>query len=361
VSLSREESDALFARISQTIEEEQRKMTINRDLIQKVLKAAFPDPLVEIGEAVIDVAVAAMQMGWRTEYQDAFGVTRPDSPVNVLLDAGAALIATISPTTDAIYYVGHATHLRHVPFTDQFVAHLPHVRIRLPEAGEPAIDTGAGGGIVYAGDHMIFNVAMMNDYLEDQSLLTGEHLEVERVDLITPARIAGARFAAVAVYLLYRNAADALPVGYVLEGGMATGQARTLYYAPGMTPIVRRSFYQPTPSSSAKNYYRGDFRLAPPNQLSTEASPEAVLKIEAFRANPIKDPTVLPYHTTTVRFERVSTPALVFPALLTLQAACRVALIEHTMGRELPDVGPLTGLLAELGRQLPWDVLPQET
>lgn len=333
-------------------------MTIKKDLIWKTLRAAFPDPVIEVTELTVDLAINAMQMSWRPEFEAAFGIVKPAAHVTALLnelDPGA-----ITAQTDGVFYIGHAAHRREAPITDAFVAHLPHVRVRLPETGEPAI--GTAGGVVYAGDHLLYNLEMIRDYLADQAILTGKTYSVRRVDVITPARFAGSRFAAIALHLLYRQENDIIPWGYILEAGMATGQPRTAYFSPGWhEPIVRRSYYQPTPDSSPKHFYRGQLTLNTSLQADGEllANP-AKLVIEAFRTNPETDESAAPYHVTTVTYESVASPGMVIPALLTLQAACRVALIEQTMGRELPDVGPLTFVLAELGKQLPWDLAPTQ-
>jgi hypothetical protein len=362
--LRREESDALWGRIVSQIDDEKRKpMTINRDAVWGLLRAAFPDPVVEITEAVVELTIRAMQHAWKQEYEDVFGITKPTTQVNLLEGMAASIHATIHPGPAPRFYLGHARHKRSVPFVSQFTAVLPHVRVRLPESGEPAIDTF--GGIVYAGDHLLHNLAMVNDYLEEQGLLANEHFQAERVDLITPARFAGARFGAIAIYLLYRHASDTEPFGYVLEAGMATGEPRTTYFSPDGGMIVRRSFYQPTPDSSPKNYYGAMLEIVRPDPIMPRAGdwPMMIgdprqLIIDSFRENPLKDENAKAYHTTTVLYEPVENPGIVFPALLTLQAACRVAVIEQAHGRELAGVGPLTGILADLGRQLAWDVAP---
>ena len=329
-------------------------MTINKSLVWKMLRGAFPDEAVVITELVVDLAVKAMQISWKPEYFDAFGIEQPSSPVSDLLEAGIDALQDGTHQEGVSYYIGHARHMRRSPFVDAFVGHVPHVRVSLPEEGEFQIDTSAG--IVYAGDHMLHNLPMVRQYLVDQGSTMPQ---LERVDLVTPARFAGARFGAVGFYLLYKKA-DGFPEAYILEAGMATGEPRTLYYSPGWKePIVRRSFYQPTPGSDPKNYYRG--------QLSTLGGVEPYqLVIEAFAADKKTSSERAiehgPYHTTIVTYEKVASPGIVFPALLTLQAACRVALIEQTRGRDLPDVGPvLTAILAELGKQLPWETMPGGT
>jgi hypothetical protein len=337
-------------------------MTIDKNLIWKTIRGAFPDPAVEITELVVDLAIRAMQASWRKEYQDAFGVEPlPEGSPDVLLEP--VDLGPVDAPDGPVYYIGHAVHRRASPITHQFHAHLPHVRVQLPDGGAPEIKTLSG--IVYAGDHLLYNVGMVRDYVEEQELLRGGSFTVNRVDVITPARFAGARFGAIAIYLLYAHSTDAAPWGYILEAGMATGQPRTLYFSPGWrVPVVRRSFYQPTPDSSPKNFYRGRLYVVDPKRATAQTraigGDPYQLRIESFRTNPMKDDKATPYHGVTVTYERVAQPSIVFPALLTLQAACRVALIEETMGRELPDIGPLTGVLAELGRQLPWDNTPSK-
>jgi hypothetical protein len=74
--------------------------------------------------------------------------------------------------------------------------------------------------------------------------------------LIAPARRLTARFAAIAVYVGYRER-DGMPSFYVLEAGTATGEPAVLYLSKTMTTHVdERAGYEPTPFSSPDNIVR---------------------------------------------------------------------------------------------------------
>ena len=55
-------------------------------------------------------------------------------------------------------------------------------------------------------------------------------------------------------------------------------------------------------------------------------------------------------------FQRVGLPDFTLPAILTVQAAERIALIAETMS--IPNAVPLELLLSELAYLLPWVTLP---
>lgn len=123
------------------------------------------------------------------------------------------------------------------------------VRVTLPGTLPETIATAVGD--VAPGAHLLTTV-------DEVAHKFGAHIdgEVDRVDLITPARLHGSRFAAVSVYLGYRAGRGDLPSFYVLEAGMATGEPKVLFFAPELDHrIVSQSGYRPTPFSDANHVY----------------------------------------------------------------------------------------------------------
>ena len=152
---------------------------------------------------------------------------------------------------------------------------------------------------------------------------------------VHPARLLGARFAAIAVYLGYRRASDPTPSFYIFEAGTARGEAQVLYFAAHMTDtITQRSGYAPTPFSTPNDTYHGSMSMNgdEPRQMVVQANMPA-----------------LPFYIqVTVDYDRVDTADRTSPAFITVGAAMRVATIARSMGVS-SDV-PFESVLAALGR-----------
>ena len=130
----------------------------------------------------------------------------------------------------------------------------------------------------------------------------------ERVDLITPARVAGSRFGAIAVYLGYKKKADKAPSFYMFEAGTASGDAKMIYFSPSFAPIKNAtSYYLPTPFVSMRNTYSGYVKMRP---APDEDEPEKLF-VES-RAVGEQDP----YFTVTVSYERQKEMDVPIPAEL---------------------------------------------
>jgi hypothetical protein len=148
----------------------------------------------------------------------------------------------------ASYFIAEARHTRNGPGTHEFVAHLPMVRIELFE--DRVTDFETAFGTVFAGDHKLNTVNAVRDkYAEVLAF------PITRVFLTTPARYGGARFGAIATYELVDDRAETH--AWILEAGMATGEAMVLYTSQHGQPIERLSWYKPTPFSAETNWYRG--------------------------------------------------------------------------------------------------------
>lgn len=251
-------------------------------------------------------------------------------------------------------YLGHADHHRikgmppsSKPMQSQFSMALPMVRVHLPEKLEgdnPVINTAIGE--VYLGrDHLLGSVDLLASKYAGAEYLG---YRPERVDLITPARAAGSRFGAIAVYLGYRKKADKAPSFYMFEAGTASGDAKMIYFSPSFAPIKNAtSYYLPTPFVSMRNTYSGYVKMRP---APDEDEPEKLF-VES-RAVGEQDP----YLTVTVSYERQKEMDVPIPAELLVDAGARVSLIAKTMG--LTHAEDLQNVLAELAKDFAWIEIP---
>lgn len=315
------------------------------DRARQRLAAAFPDPRAHVSDALLD---AFVHQAWAdprisdADIEAAFGAKRPADASKV---AGAAPSVAKAPAAAAAnvlgYYDANATHTRHDNPLHEFRATLPVARVRLPaDRAELATVEGAGIpwavtrlGLVSSADHTVFTVQGIADKYEH--LL---HKRPGYMELVTPARRDGARFGAIAVFLGYETASDARPFFYLLEAGMATGEAVTHFLGADIDgPIApRRSGYKPTPLSSATNFYAG--------QLFVSGRDPKRLIVHAKRS--ADGP---PYVTVLVHYEATATPRDVWPGLLTAEAASRIGLV--SLKRGVPNE---TVLFAGFGALLPW-------
>lgn len=251
-------------------------------------------------------------------------------------------------------YLGDAVHYRvksmpplSQPMRSEFMMTLPMVRVTLPQKLDAKSANLATelGDVDLSRDHLLGSVELVASKYEAPQYLG---YRPARVDLITPTRRAGSRFAAMAVYLGYRNLTDAGPSFYLLEAGTATGDAKMIYFSPDMNPIGSvPSYYLPTPFVSMSNTYSGGVTMQPaPHQDEPQR-----LVVRSYSPGD-KDP----YITVTVQYKRATSIDLPIPLEITADAGARVALIAKTMG--LDSAVQLQELLANLGRNLSWMEYP---
>jgi hypothetical protein len=144
------------------------------------------------------------------------------------------------------------------------------------------------------------------------------------VDVITPPRLASARFAAVSLYLCHANEADTAPSFFVLEAGVATGQARIPFLGRTMASVINaQTQYSPTSFSQPWHYYRGTLAMKAdaPDEPST-------LIIEVF-TDPPPDGK---YLEVIVQYESRADPVMTNPFQLTVEAGARVQAIADALG-----------------------------
>jgi hypothetical protein len=299
--------------------------------VRKTLRAAFPGHQGQIDDSLVDSVIHELQ--------------RRDVPGIGLLNLPAPPAAPTQAFESYPLYVAHAQHHRVLamnsdkPFHSEFVGYLPTVRVPLPQAlnlNNESVWT-AIGNVDFGRDHLAGSVELLTTLFQDEL-----GYAPARVDLITPARVLGVRFAAIAVYLGYRNATDATPSFYVLEAGLATGQAAMLYLGPVINgTIVKRAGYTPTPFSSPDNTYTGTLEV-----VGDEPSQLRIFSQAPGQAD---------YIEVIVNYEAVATPPLILPVALTVEAVARVALIGKTMDVPVGMPSLIEAALAEVAKLfIPW-------
>jgi len=311
----------------------------NSETVALLLRKAFPDPKVTITPEAVTASLRALQDA-ASRKPELFKGHGFDGKISTDL----APPQTNGDKRIVDYWLGKGFHHRTSPIESKFPVQLSFVRVEVLDGWETSpIETAIG--TVHAGDHKLYSLKVAKEYLADISTtLKIEFPELVRVQALTVARAGGARFAAIGVYLFYGATGD--PFAYALEAGMATGESRVLYFgADFVKPLLRKSFYKPTPFSDPSFCYRGLFSL-------NDVGDPAHLSVEVMD-NPLASAHM------RVEVEYVLVPEkdapCVFPAILTIQAACRVAAIAEASGMPFNDVGPLAGVFAHLGREMyPW-------
>lgn len=308
-------------------------LEVARDQMRAVLRRAFPDPRGVITDEIVDVSLRLLP---EHVQESAIG--------EVLAIALDREVPEIESAHVLGYYEGHARHERHG--VHAFTGTVPMVLVRLPSVPGSAEDPerrfediSTGIGIVFAGDHRLHSIEIFRAHY-------CEHLDFvpSSVELLTPARYLGARFAAVATYAARDEHGDVR--AWVLEAGMATGEPCVLYLSEG-GPITKRTWYAPTPFSSDRNFYTGDARF------------DAGGRPESLRVDVREGREAPPHITVTVDYDEVEQPSPTFASRLTVEAACRVAAIAEKIGKPIPGAELLSPLLAALGRELDWEVEPR--
>jgi hypothetical protein len=322
--------------------------------LRNVVKAAFPATHADqsqVDDRFVDSLVRCMWRSYKPEYQQ-LGVPPIDelppghnathtSTLEAENNALRAMLARKSQGEQL--YWANARHSRSLkvntdtPMASEFIGRLPKVRVSLPQTLRPGendkITTSLGDVYFRTPDHKILDIASFTDKYQKKL-----GYAPKRMDLITPVRHLGTRFGAISLYLGYRNANDAQPSFYMLEGGTATGDAKMIYFGQTVqTTIERPSYYQPTPFSAVNNQYVGTLAMTQDGRHPSRVVVKSTQP--GHQGN---------YITITMDYQPVPSIDPSWPALLTLQAAARVALIAETMG--VKDAVPVQGVLALIGR-----------
>jgi hypothetical protein len=323
----------------------------NYEQVRTLLQKCFPGTP-SVDDATVDGFTRALY-----KKQPAAALKAGFPPPQAALAAPEeAARASGSGTPAYPLYVAQATHHRvrsmtsatlgsnsNVPFESEFVGYLPMVRVPLPAVLPPGDNFGFTtqiGQVYLSSDHLVGSVQLVAQKYADQLGYTPG-----RVDLITPARtgVTRSRFGAIAAYLGYKNYGDTQPSFYLLEAGMATGQAMMLYFGRTMSSMIeQRSGYVPTAYSSDQNFYKGHLVVQnnEPISLTVQAIP----------------PQSQAYIQVSVAYQPI-TSIDNDPFTLLLDAAARVALVGNRMGA--PSGIPLGDVLADYAaNELPWVVQP---
>lgn len=283
----------------------------DRAALTSMLKVSFPDAIVD-EHTLAAIAMTAylddtsdIRLDWDRyrvaldDYATRWGLTRMEGTELPLLRVPAGEKGGLR------YYRAHATHDREKPDYDPFTGHLGMVRVTLPAATPQRFATAIGD--VLPEDHLIASIAEMERKY-------GSHIDgqISRVDLITPPRLHGSRFAAISVYLGYLTGHGS-PMFYVLEAGLATGQAKVLYFAPRIDfRILSYSGYRPTPFSDSDHVYTARMTVVGDNPL--------LLQIHAHR-----DAGSRPYVRISALFEETTRPDATWPGQHLVRATKIVA------------------------------------
>jgi hypothetical protein len=306
--------------------------TSNFERIRGWLQYAMKEHGAGFDDVAVNGVITEMRRAWRPEYAQ-LGLSGPDR---------ATAPAPAEPTLprDVEYAIVESTHARvSGPGQHSFVGVVPMVCLDLPKTQEHILaDTKLG--LVVDGDIKLYCLDVANGYYRERF-----GFDAERISLLTPLRVDGGRFAPILVGLAYRKASDERPSAFYLAGGMANGPTRVLYSSPNMQPIRSKGGYVPTPFSDVDNGYYGGVELDLQGRVG-----KIWIDITAPGA-------AAPHFTIRAEVKSISEhdAYAANPYTLLLQAALRVCAIAQAMGQEVPDLGPLTGVLAPLGRaNYPW-------
>lgn len=292
--------------------------------VKTSLENCWPDERSEVTDELVDELFRLAKHEWNATDLADLDLDPPAIPAK----NGAA--------PPGRFYLAHGTHTRHVAPGHAFTGELPMIRFELPAQGTSTtvakIETE--GGDALGVDRLFPSIDTLWAKYKDDPLLTVGC--PERVELITPPRLRGARFGAIAIYLAFEKASDPAPSFYVLEAGLATGQPRIAYLGRTMDwTIVTQSHYDPTPFSGRSHWYRGQLKMqaADPAELDT-------LTVEVFEGEPTKDPSedtaaMGHYMTVSVRYQPRPEPVMTNPFFLTIAAGARLSAIADAMGMDI--------------------------
>jgi hypothetical protein len=281
--------------------------------MRRALRQAFPDQATVVTDQAVDTAFQVAKFDWNAPDLRAL-------PIPPLRPS----VAPAPASAEYQYYEGRATHTRTAPPWSEFTGHLPLIRFRLPNKGTTQdlqpLHTPAGD--VLPADRLNPSIDVLwATYKSDPLLKFGRP---ERVDMITPPRLEKARFGAISIYLCYAKQNDPGPSFYILEAGLATGQARMPFLGRSMdTVIIAQTQYKPTTFSQKYHYYRGVLAM----QAEQPSEPNT-LTVEVFEGQPPGGH----YLTVNVIYKKRQTPLLTNPFSLTVQAGARVQAIADTLG-----------------------------
>lgn len=191
------------------------------------------------------------------------------------------------------FYTSQSIHGRKMPQVQKHDGVVHWARVELPEHEPPLLhphqnDIETPLGWVKASDHLAFSHEAMRKYkfnpnYPDGSMAPAAHSSVpdfERIELVTPARYDGFRFAPVALYMGYTKKEDTSPSFYILESGSGIGFPQVMYPSVNMTDeYLMKAGYKGTMFASADNFYliKATFKDNHPDTISIKIfTPEEI-------------------------------------------------------------------------------------
>lgn len=258
-------------------------------------------------------------------------------------------------------YTCQSLHDRNEPQKRKHDGIVNWVRVTLPENDMPHphwyyIDTPIGR--VRADDHLAFSCETLRRYVFNEQYPNGvdeppvqaKLPAFKRVDLVTPARYDGIRFAPLAIYIGYEEEDSETPLFYILCGGNVLGQSKVLYPSTDLdTPQLMHTSYRPTPFTSPDYYYLYDVKFNKMDPIH--------VSIKVFTEDEIRKGTDQYHFQINLALERVTAEQVatvdnfIPPAKQVLDAFLRV---EELSFRGLPqaDVSLLEMQIAMLTQRL---------
>jgi hypothetical protein len=258
-------------------------------------------------------------------------------------------------------YMASATHSRwampgeRVP-TDvnrtpvsRFTGELPMVRVQLPDKStQHAVIQTSLGDVDWDKDHQLRSVESVNDFYKKQDGREnpeGKYAKLadsRRVDLVTPTRVKGRRFAATAFYLCYRNAEDKVPSHFVLEGGHAGGAPAVCY--PSLSMGERLDFaagYVPTALTSADHWYAGTLKM---KENEPDEPDELHIQVSVSKGGPTMLETKIKLVNQGIVVPRYN------PSAIYAEAALRMVAIAGEKAKDFDELRQLTPFQLKLAQ-----------
>lgn len=282
----------------------------DRAALTRFLKEQFPDGVAD-SPTIEGTALALwlldrkhLKLDW-PRYENALESMRVSASIEVKTTADGPILSVPAGVDDGYaYYHATAKHERQVPPIEAFTGRLSMARVPLPQKKPEKFSTVLGE--VDPRDHLCATVEELRKKFQSSIAK-----KIVRADLITPARLHGARFAAISVILGYVQGSSS-PAFYVLEAGTATGNAKVTYLAPSFAdPIVAYTGYRPTPFTRSSHVYTG--------RLVVDGDDPKSLRITAH-----KNSASPPYMKLGVTFAKTEKPRVVFPGMHIAKAAAIV-------------------------------------
>jgi hypothetical protein len=288
-----------------------------RDALGLLLSKTFPSDK-DIDAQTVDAFVDALM---RVKVEAAAGQT--------------GVAPTVLKPGESLIYRVRATHARRTPVTSVFTGETESVRVTLPQERPQSFETPVGS--VTPESFLLPTVAALRERF-------GERIgrPFDRVEVVTPARYSGVRFAPMTLYLGYERPESTSPMFVVFEAGNATGKPMSLFLAvPANAVVEEPAGYAPSPFASADHWYTGGLRMA-----ANGRDPEVLF----MRSSKARGGDA--YIRLHVEYEVLDEVPFQLPASALVEAALRMLAVQKGMGW---DQGLIERLIGDVGLwAIPW-------